>query len=260
MSGRDGCKGNVRYTAIGRISDRVLIATYRHYTSGPTAEKYLAVSQKVLNSDKVLSQQSANVPKALDDSSCLMQTDKTYMYIVFVETNYPERTAFELLRLIRKEFTEKVAGEAASATENSLSKSVKKWMTTACTKYDDVTAVNKVSAVQAQVDDVKMTMEDNVQNMLKQHQKLEDLEDKADNMRQEANKFRKGATSLARKMWWQNCRLMAVIIVVTIIILMSSSSLSALHAEANDAAGKRGRKQEGEGEGQGQWEGQRDWD
>mmetsp|Transcript_23091 Transcript_23091/g.54740 ORF Transcript_23091/g.54740 Transcript_23091/m.54740 type:complete len:231 (+) Transcript_23091:44-736(+) len=215
-----GEKGNVRYTAIGRISDRVLVATYRHYSAGPTAEKYLAVSQKVLNSDKVLSQQSANVPNALEDSSCLMQADTKFMYIVFVEKSYPERTAFELLRQVRREFNEKHTEDSTGATENSLSKSVKKWMIAACTKYDDVTAVNKVSAVQAQVDDVKMTMEDNVQNMLRQHEKLEDLEDKADNMRQEANKFRKGATSLARKMWWQNCRLWAIICVVSIIFVM----------------------------------------
>ena len=71
-----------------------------------------------------------------------------------------------------------------------------------------------------QVDDVKMTMEDNVQQMLRQHEKLEDLEDKADVMRSEAVKFKKGATQLARKMWWQNCRLWAIIIIVTVVVLM----------------------------------------
>ncbi len=113
--GGDNARGNVRYTAIGRIQDRVLIATYHHYTTGAPASKvgaaavrttsnfgsspslrhiqqdcaygpqcgvqYLAVAQKVLNSDKVLSQQSANVPNAVDDASCLMQTDKKYMFI-----------------------------------------------------------------------------------------------------------------------------------------------------------------------------------
>jgi hypothetical protein len=115
MSGQggDNARGNVRYTAIGRIQDRVLVATYHHYTTGAPASKvgaaaartflkfgsarslyktgcsrgpqcgvqYLAVAQKVLNSDKVLSQQSANVPNAVDDASCLMQTDKKYMFI-----------------------------------------------------------------------------------------------------------------------------------------------------------------------------------
>ena len=102
QSGKDGCRGNVRYCAVGRISDRVLISTYLHFTAGPDTKKvgqrylnlgrrrqdsnigfsqYLAVSQKVLNSDKVLSQQSANVPNAVEDSSCLMQADKNFMYI-----------------------------------------------------------------------------------------------------------------------------------------------------------------------------------
>ena len=100
QSGKEACKGNVRYCAVGRISDRVLIATYLHYTAGPDTKKvwlasisarwgtncarfvqYLAVSQKILNSDKVLSQQSANVPNAVEDSSCLMQADTNYMYI-----------------------------------------------------------------------------------------------------------------------------------------------------------------------------------
>lgn len=50
-------------------------------TLPPPSVQYLAVSQKVLNSDKVLSQQSANVPNAVEESSCLMQADKDYMYI-----------------------------------------------------------------------------------------------------------------------------------------------------------------------------------
>lgn len=109
---------------------------------------------------------------------------------------------------------------AATATENSMSKACKKFMQPAAAKYDDVTAVNKVAAVQAQVDDVKMTMEDNVQQMLRQHEKLEDLEDKADTMRSEASKFKRGAGQLASKMWWQNMRLWCIIVVVTIIVLL----------------------------------------
>lgn len=71
-----------------------------------------------------------------------------------------------------------------------------------------------------QVDDVKMTMEENVNAMLKQHEKLEDLEDKADTMRSEASKFKKGAGQLASKMWWQNARLMCIIAIIAIIVLV----------------------------------------
>ena len=138
----------------------------------------------------------------------------------FVSKTYPERTAFELLKQVRKEFMEKEEANAATASENSMSKTCKKFMQPAAAKYDDVTAVNKVAAVQAQVDDVKMTMEDNVQQMLRQHEKLEDLEEKADTMKSEASKFKRGAGQLASKMWWQNMRLWCIIVIITIIVLM----------------------------------------
>ena len=93
-------------------------------------------------------------------------------------------------------------------------------MRPAAMKYDDVAAVNKVAAVQAQVDDVKMTMEDNVQQMLRQHEKLEDLEDKADTMRSEASKFKRGAGNLASKMWWQNVRLWCIVGLIAIIVIV----------------------------------------
>lgn len=174
----------------------------------------------MLNSDKVLSQQSANVPNAVDDASCLMQTDKKHMFIAFVSSDYPERTAFELLKTVRNEFMDKEEANAAAATENSLSKNCKAFMRPAAMKYDDVAAVNKVAAVQAQVDDVKMTMEDNVQQMLRQHEKLEDLEDKADTMRSEASKFKRGAGNLASKMWWQNVRLWCIVGLIAIIVIV----------------------------------------
>jgi len=105
------------------------------------------------------------------------------MYIAFASKEYPERKAYEMLRQIRTEFTEKEAANAGSATENSLSKSCKKWLQAACAKYDNLNSVDKVSEIRAKVDDVKMTMENNVIDMLNQHGKLEDLEDKAEDMR-----------------------------------------------------------------------------
>ncbi|KAJ1489501.1 synaptobrevin-domain-containing protein [Baffinella frigidus] len=149
-----------------------------------------------------------------------MQADKDYMYIVFVEKHYPERVAFDMLRQVGKDFKDGHSEEGKVATENSLSKAVKKWMAATSSKFDDVAAVDKVAGVQAQVDDVKMTMEDNVQQMLRQHEKLEDLEDKADTMRSEASKFKKGAGQLASRMWWQNARLCMIISVVVVIILL----------------------------------------
>ena len=56
--------------------------------------QYLSVAQKVLASDKVLSQQSASVPNAVEDANCLMQTDKKYMYIGLLAMPPPHQPSF----------------------------------------------------------------------------------------------------------------------------------------------------------------------
>jgi hypothetical protein len=43
--------------------------------------QYLDVAQKILKNDKVLSQKCANVPNAVEESSCLMQADSNFMYV-----------------------------------------------------------------------------------------------------------------------------------------------------------------------------------
>jgi hypothetical protein len=43
--------------------------------------QYLDVAQKILKSDKVLAQKCANVPNAVEESSCLMQADANFMYV-----------------------------------------------------------------------------------------------------------------------------------------------------------------------------------
>ena len=46
-------------------------------------------------------------------------------------------------------------------------------------RYDDITNVDKLTGVQTQVNQVKEVMQQNVDQMLQTHEKLEDLETKA---------------------------------------------------------------------------------
>mmetsp|Transcript_45888 Transcript_45888/g.96111 ORF Transcript_45888/g.96111 Transcript_45888/m.96111 type:complete len:233 (-) Transcript_45888:27-725(-) len=217
---KDAPKGNVRLCAIGRISDRAVIASYLHFTAGPEAKKYLDVAQKILKSDKVLSQKCANVPNAVEESSCLMQADANFMYVAFVHKSYPERTVFEFLGKVRKEFMAKEGAGAEQAPEGSLSKACKPWLLPLCAQYDDISAVNKVAEVQAKVNDVTSVMEDNVRAIIANQERVEDIEMKAEEMRDKAQVFKSGATQLASKMWWQNAKMWIIIGVVSFIFLL----------------------------------------
>ena len=61
--------------------------------------QYLTIAQKILNSDKVLSQKCANVPNAVEDSSCLMQADSDYMYAGWSSAHLFPAAVFQRLTL-----------------------------------------------------------------------------------------------------------------------------------------------------------------
>ena len=79
--------------------------------------------------------------------------------------------------------------------------------------------VNKVAQVQAQVEEAKGIMQDNIDTILKTHDNLESLQDKTDNLRTEAHSFQKQSTALKRQMYIRNCKLNAIIGLVICVIL-----------------------------------------
>ena len=66
-------------------------------------------------------------------------------------------------------------------------------------------------------------MKNNIQNMYKNVENVEDMENKAKELRVGAEEYNRSATKLKRVTWWQNCKwwiiLIAVIVLLIIIIL-----------------------------------------
>lgn len=65
---------------------------------------------------------------------------------------------------------------------------------------------------------------DNIGILMKNTEKLDDLNEKAEKLETNAATFKKGATKIHRQMWWQNCRMNlmiggAVLVVIVIIII-----------------------------------------
>ncbi|XP_046851497.1 vesicle-associated membrane protein 3-like [Xenia sp. Carnegie-2017] len=72
---------------------------------------------------------------------------------------------------------------------------------------------------QQQVDKVVDIMKLNVDKILERDAKLSDLDDRADQLQAGAAQFDTNAHRLKRKMWWQNCKMWAILIVVVPVII-----------------------------------------
>ncbi|KAG9261469.1 vesicle-associated membrane protein 8 isoform X2 [Astyanax mexicanus] len=80
--------------------------------------------------------------------------------------------------------------------------------------------VDRVKALQSQVDGVKDIMTQNVDRILARGERLDDLMDKSEGLEDGAKTFKQTSQKVARAFWWKNVKLILVIVVVVVIILL----------------------------------------
>ena len=76
-----------------------------------------------------------------------------------------------------------------------------------CSKYDNLSEVDTLSGVTAKVESVKLTMQENVEIALQNCVTLESIEEKAEQLQQQAGVFKKTAKDIRKKMWWKNLKM-----------------------------------------------------
>jgi uncharacterized membrane protein YidH (DUF202 family) len=83
----------------------------------------------------------------------------------------------------------------------------------------------RMEQTQAQVNEVVGIMKSNVAKVMERDQKLNELDLRADALQAGAAQFQQSSTSLRRKFWWQNIKMMiilgAVIAILIIVIALS---------------------------------------
>jgi len=76
-----------------------------------------------------------------------------------------------------------------------------------------------IRTAQYEIDDVRDIMNENIERVLERGDRIDLLVNKTDRLGGSARDFRLRSTSLRRRMWWKNVKLMALLIVVVIFLL-----------------------------------------
>lgn len=235
---------NVRHCAVGRLADKVVVANYVHCNQGGMPARFHAVVDKVLRSNRVMDHPRLTITDK-EVGTLHYITDRLAIYIVITSPEYPQRTAFKLLDELKARFTTQFGDVLVEATENGLTSKAKRTMLELCSLYDDVARVDKTHGVQAQVDEVKGLMHENITHLLATHENLEVLEDKTDALRTEAQTFQRQATDLKRVMLWRNLKLKLIIIVI-ILCIVGYICAPILHRMVTEANAMREKNKNGD--------------
>lgn len=106
-----------------------------------------------------------------------------------------------------------------TAKDRALDKTTGTLLQKICAKYDNLQEVDKLAAVTAKVDSVKLVMQENVDIALQNCVKLESIEKAAEELQQQAGVFKRNAHDLRKKMWWKNLKMKLLLAFVIIAIL-----------------------------------------
>ncbi len=78
----------------------------------------------------------------------------------------------------------------------------------------------KIQHVQKQVDEVIDVMHDNISKVLDRGEKIDDLQEKSEELVYSASVFRVSAKGLRSHFWWRECKMRLLLLVVVVVILL----------------------------------------
>ncbi|KAK4538542.1 hypothetical protein CDCA_CDCA18G4567 [Cyanidium caldarium] len=219
---------NLLFCAICRLEDRCVLARYMApragavlAEAGTTPVALTDTLQRVLHSKKVAEHRRLTIEER-QLGLIHYENDGKLMYVVFARADYSQRLAFQFLHELRNEFVRTMGtrGEDVHATrENALTRDCRAMISELMALYDRPAAVDKVARVRMQVDEVKGQMHDNVQQVMKNTDDLQQLQTQSEDLRGEASAFHRTAGVVERKYWWRNTRMILIIVAIVIAIL-----------------------------------------
>lgn len=150
-----------------------------------------------------------------------------FTYCVVAAESAGRQLPIAFLERMKDDFNKRYGGgKASTAGPNALNKEfgpkLKEHMKY-CIEHPE--EINKLAKVKAQVSEVKGVMMENIEKVLERGEKIELLVDKTDNLRSQAQDFKKQGTKVKRKMWIQNMKMkliVAGIIIALILVIILS--------------------------------------
>jgi CHASE3 domain sensor protein len=135
-----------------------------------------------------------------------------------------------MLQETYKAFMSKCGAEAKTCGAGALNRKAKQVFSDACSKYDDLSKVDKASAILGKVDEVKSSMQSNIADMLKNTEKAESLAEKSDQLNEQASVFKKKSSDLRKQMACKNLKMTLILggVVVIILIVILAPLISSL--------------------------------
>ncbi|KAJ4969144.1 hypothetical protein NE237_015845 [Protea cynaroides] len=145
-----------------------------------------------------------------------------YAYCVVAKESVGKQVSIAFLERMKADFKKRYGGgKADTAKAKSLNKEFGPVMKEHIQHIiDHAEEIDKLLKVKAQVSEVKSIMLENIDKAVDRGEKLDILVDKAEDLRSQAQDFKKQGTKIQRKMWYQNMKIKVVVLGVLLLLVL----------------------------------------
>ena len=146
--------------------------------------------------------------------------DRGLLFLAVTAISYPLRHASGLLTELASQIQGRIADKAlAIQMEGGLNVDAKPLLGKLISKYSDLSRVDQLHATMTKVEAVKVVMQDSIELALQNCVALESIDQKADELQNQAGMFKTRAKNLRRQMWWKKCKMQLLVAFLVIVIL-----------------------------------------
>ena len=150
-------------------------------------------------------------------AKCPLHSSQIYnaRYVPFLREHRTPTPTPQFLELPSSSATAVLTSTPAYGLQGTFSPVISSLMHT----YNTAPPQDEIARAQAELNQVKDIMVQNVEQILSRGERIELLVDKTDNMAHQATAFRRGARTARRQMWWKNTKTVALTAVVVLLLL-----------------------------------------
>ena len=207
MSDLSDDKEPIKYILIGDCSNMKIIT---EFSSGNPNQKTKKEINRIFNKLAKLPNKKydeRNKIAAKDENNYFINIKPDLLFIVLANSAYPERYAFELVSKIMEENIPTMVNDETRELNPNGRQALKELVN----KYQDIKNINKISAIQEDVDAIKVDMKKNINAMVKSVEDVDDLQNKSEQLKLESQDYKKNSVELRKITWWQNFKLWIII-------------------------------------------------
>ena len=138
-------------------------------------------------------------------------------YLILADDNLKESEIFGLIDFIQKEnipsFVDTTTRKLNLKGRQNLKKAIQ-------TYFENNNSMNKLNDINVELAETKKLMTNGINNMTNNIAKVEVLDEKSNQIKQNAIEFNRGAVALKKYAWWSNCKWTIILILIIILLLI----------------------------------------